>query len=166
MNVVPLTSVWLAGKSDALTPASQLTLGVTVTGRFERPLRIASETWLSLAPDRKTPPVASAMRLACPVPLRLFAAPVLIAITRIPFATRAAVADTSVAPLHGSCPTASPNHTTMRDEPLRKPVAESVASVWSALSWHSGVSPPPVATQAFIPFWTSVVLPVIAWLSR
>src|SRR4249919_2167553 len=41
VKVVPLTAVWLGGVSDALTPGSQLTVCVTITGRFERPSRIA-----------------------------------------------------------------------------------------------------------------------------
>ena len=90
----------------------------------------------------------------------------LIAITRAPAAWSAAVADASVAPFDGSWPGASPNQTTIRDEPLRKPVAGFDESSWSAKSCDSGSSPPPDASHWLMPVCASAVLAVIAVLRR
>ena len=154
VNVWPLVPLWLAGVKFANTPAGQLTLCVTVTGRFWSELRMASETWPGVALGKKLPPVADVTAVACPVLSRPSenGEPVatLIAMTRMPLACRAAIAWASVWPPLGSWPEASPNQTMIREEPARQPVAFCAASN-SALTCASGVSQPSPAAHWSMP---------------
>ena len=166
-NVSPLVPVRLAGRTAAEMPASQATVCVTVTGRFVSSLRIASDTWSGVAFGKKLPSVAVAIAAAWPVALRPSPpAETPIAITRMFAATSAAITWACVWPPLGSCPEASPNQTTIRDDPVRNPVAGFVASSKRAFSCASGTSQPSPTAQALMPACAVAIDGVTAWLSR
>jgi hypothetical protein len=134
----PLVTVWDAGVTPTVRPASQLIEWLTVTGRFDRPARIVLEIWPTVGALRKTPPVAVAIAVAWPAPSRPSKRKpevpgTLTAMTRIDAAFRAAMAWASVIPSLGLCEDESPKRTTIRVEPVRQPTAGSVASWKSAL---------------------------------
>ena len=167
-NVSPLVPLRLGGVTEAETPGSQATVWVTVTGRFESPVRIAAATWSFVALGKKLPPVAAAIALAWPLAFSPSPKPLdtLTATTRIEAAWSAAIVWASVWPPLGSCPDASPNHATMRDEPGRNAVAGLDASSNSAFSCASGVSQPSPVAHWLIPACAAGIDAVIAWFRR